>query len=84
MQLLQDEDDPENWYLQVVKSDGFVLREKQSGNYKNLVFASTALVRLVFESVAYEGKSGRVLIGEPIKHGKATLHTLITLKLRNV
>ena len=83
IQFHQSEDEESDWYCEVVAKDGFVVRESQKTNAGALIFNSTFIIKKIFESVAFTGKSGRLLIGEEIRHGKQILFTLITGKLRN-
>lgn len=69
LQFLQDEENPEEWFVEKVKKDGFVIREKEAIGKGNL-FNSTALARLIFKSVNCEYYSGRILIGEQVKELK--------------
>ncbi|MCA6489109.1 MAG: hypothetical protein IM551_03680 [Chitinophagaceae bacterium] len=77
----QDEDSPENWYIEKVKSGGFELRTY--GKRDALAFNSSMLARTIFESVDCYEKYGRLIIGEPVKEGKQTFFTLITASLKN-
>lgn len=82
IQFLQDEEEPENWFIEKVKDTGFQLRGK--GDEKSaLSFNNTTMVRKIFDSVAYVKEAGRLLLGEPVKFEKRTLRTLITLCLKN-
>ena len=82
IQFHQSEDDPADWYVEVVKTDGFVVRYKENVG-KGFLFNSTKLCRLILDSIAYTGNSGRIYIGESVKNGKQILFTLITAKLIN-
>lgn len=55
--LHQDEDEPQDWYLQVVKSGGFALRCKTGESYP-LAFNNATLIRQVIDSVAYDVPEG--------------------------
>lgn len=81
VQFYQDEDVPENWYVGIVKKDGFVVRQMTSDT--GLVFNAANVKRLLFDSVNYVGNTGRVYIGEKIEFQKQTLYTLVTGFLRN-
>ena len=81
VQFHQDEDNPEDWYIEKVKANGFVLRE--AGKSCNLVFNSKPLALSIFESVAYEKSGGRMPIGEEFIHGKSHLWAVVTAKLLN-
>ena len=80
VQFHQDEDNPEDWYIEKVKSNGFVLRE---AGKNNLCFNSKPLALSIFESVAYEKPTGRMPIGEEYIHGKSHLWAVVTAKLLN-
>lgn len=78
VQFHQDENDSAVWYLSIVKADGFSLRSNKShGVYLNTAFVA----RKIFESVECDKESGRLLVGEEIKHGKQVYYTLITSSL---
>ena len=81
VQFHQDEETPENWYIEKVKSGGFELRAY--GKRDALAFNSSMLARTIFESVECFDKYGRMIIGESIKVGKQTFFTLITASLKN-
>ena len=80
VQFHQDEDSPEDWYIEKVKGNGFVLRE---AGKSSLCFNSKPLALSIFESVAYEKPTGRMPIGEEYIHGKSHLWAVITAKLLN-
>lgn len=82
IQFHQSEDEPSDWFLEKVSDNGFVLRDKEKLG-KNILFNSTKIVRMIFDSVAYVGGGGRIYIGEEVKHGKTKLFTLITASLIN-
>ena len=80
----QDEDEPTDWYA-FKSPEGFEVREgsEKKPGY-GLLFNNTSIVRLIFESVAYEGTSGRMMIGaEPVKSGKVDHWPVITAGLKN-
>jgi hypothetical protein len=82
VQFHQDEDDPENWYLEIVKDNGFTLRKNENitkGTFLNCSY----IARKIFDSVGYIEMSGRLKIGETVTIGKRDLVTLITAGLRN-
>jgi len=83
IQFHQSEEEPSDWYLEQVKKDGFVIRNKENVGKGNL-FNSTKICRMIFDSIAYEGKSGRIYIGEQITVNKQKLWTLITSSLVNI
>jgi hypothetical protein len=78
----EEEEEEGDWFIEKVQKDGFALRYKENQGHVH-VFNSTQLVRLIFQSVGYEGIKGQILIGEPVKNGKHTMFTLITAGLRN-
>lgn len=80
VQFHQEEDSPENWYIEKVKDGGFTVRLANDRGI--LLFNNTTLSRMIFASVECESVSGRVLVGEAIKSGKQTLSTLITASLK--
>jgi len=83
--LHHDKDNPGDWYLEIVKEKGFLLRKKSITGEKGLVTQSCKLVRKIFETVKYNGKSGNIGIGaEPLKVDKLKLWPLITAKLINL
>jgi hypothetical protein len=78
----QDEEAPENWYLEKVKAKGFPLRKKDNVS-AGLFFNNSALVKSIAESVNYKEKSGRLLIaGKPTKLDKRILWGLLTISLK--
>lgn len=79
----QDEEEPENWYIEKVKKDGFALRSK-SNVTPGLLFNNTKLVTEIFSSVAFEGKGGKVLVAnQPTMLDKTKLYGLLMNGLRN-
>jgi hypothetical protein len=79
LQFHQDEENPDEWYLEKVKQGGFTLRDYKGGS---LLLNNTTLARKIFESVECEKRSGRLIIGAELKVGKQTLHTIITASLK--
>lgn len=78
----QDEDNAADWYLEVVKSGGFDLREKENLTPGGLYLQSAAIAQKIFQSVECTDKSGHILIAkEPVVQDKKTLWPLITAKL---
>lgn len=78
--LHQDEDEPENWYLEQVKEDGFPLRINQKEKYASLTFNSAPMAKHMFDVVDTGGDpiSCRALIAkEPTKFEKRTLWGII-------
>lgn len=85
IQFLQDEETEGNWYLAIVnkKESGFELRHNDNTG-KGLFLNNTSLVRKIFESIAFEHNSGRILLGESVSvKGHGDLWTLVTASLRN-
>lgn len=86
VQLLNDENEPENWYLRVSehkKEAGFPLRKYGTQN-TGLAFNCSSLVHSIADSVSFTGRSGRVFIGESVfVKGTGDVWTLITAGLRN-
>lgn len=91
----QDEDEPGDWYMQVINNNipegkesthnpkGFILR-KGKATVPDLTFNNTSMVRAIFDSVEYASNSGKIKIGEPINEkGIGMLWTLITASLIN-
>lgn len=82
VQFHHDEDNAGDWYLEIVKDNGFLLRKKSVTGEHGLVTQSCALVRKIFDSINFEGISGQILIGaEPVKDGDKKLWPLITSSL---
>ncbi|HMO32333.1 MAG TPA: hypothetical protein PKE63_02855 [Lacibacter sp.] len=79
VQFLQDEEDPAAWYIEKVKTGGFTIRFKESAG---LLFNSTELARIIFESVNCKYKSGRMLLGDRVNSLKGRImFTLVTASL---
>lgn len=81
VQLHQDEDDPESWYIEKTKNGGFNLRHNKSKT--TLMFNNCSLVREIFQSMEYHANKTKISIGEEITVGKQTIFTLITAPLKN-
>lgn len=76
VQLLQDQEDPEVWYIEKVKSGGFSLRGK--GDAQLLSFNSSPLIRMLSDSIgATAGNIGYLIAGQPTKFEKRTFHGLL-------
>ncbi len=82
IELSQDEDEPQDWYLSKTKK-GFGLRNKKKGSAEQgLIFSNKALTKLIFESVEYDQKSGRCLFGaEPVTLKNVDYWPIITASL---
>lgn len=77
VQLLQDEETPENWYIEKVKTGGYTLREKE-GTTSPRFFNSTQLAHCIKEFLETNGKSCRVPIaGEVTEFDKRKLYGLL-------
>lgn len=79
-----DEESEGDWYLEIVKEDGFELRPQNKTINNVLVFNSSTLARKIAESVAFEKETGTIYLPKsPVKHDKRTLWPLLTASLRN-
>jgi len=85
VQIYQDEESPENWYIAKVQEDGFGLGRKGSGS-KGTYFCCTALARLILASAECEDidktSVNIPIAGEPTKLGKQTLYGLLVIALK--
>jgi len=55
----QNEEVPDEWYIEKVKEKGFAIRDSESKNSSNsLLFNNTTLARKLFESVGYHAGGG--------------------------
>jgi len=84
IQLLHDQEQPGDWYVEIVKKDGFVLRGKKNpnGTFNCLITQSCKLAKKIFESVDCKKASGQIGIAEKaIQFEKRTMWPLITAKL---
>lgn len=80
--FLQDEDEPGDWYLEIVKKDGFPLRVKE--NQPGMFSQSVSIVRNIYVSMEYKKLSGIIRIAkEPVKLDKRLLWPLLTTNLKN-
>jgi hypothetical protein len=76
--LLQDEEEPTNWFIGVDKAHGFPVGEKGSGFQWN----SRATKDELLASVDSEHPAGRMLVGEEAtKHEGLTLYPILTSSL---
>ena len=82
VQVHQSDEDPTEWYIEKVSKDGFPLRHNH--NKTCLMFNCSLLVKSVFDSVGFEGRSTRFYIGESIEFGKQTLYTIITAPVKTL
>lgn len=74
--FLQDEETPENWYLEKVKDKGFTCRIKENVTSGRL-FNNVSIARQIGISVKIDGSYRILIAGEPTKVGKRILHGLI-------
>ena len=81
LQFNQDQDNPENWFMEVVKKDGFTVREASSSS-SGLLFNAASIKRMIFESLNYQGENARIYLGEEVQYQKRILYTLVTAKLK--
>lgn len=80
VEVYQDEEDPENWYLAKVKEGGWTLSQKY--NSTGLFFCNKQLCVLIIDSVGAELSKPGVrlpLAGEPTKLGKQTLFGILAI-----
>lgn len=70
----QDEDAPENWYIEKVKTGGFVVRTKDEGP---ILFNNSALARQIGEALSISGSYRMLVAGEPTKVEKRNLYGLL-------
>lgn len=76
--ILQDEDDPENWYIEKAAT-GFVLREKIKIT-KGLVFFNTSVAKKLQSSLGIKKDGFRMLLsGQPTLVGKRKLFGLLSV-----
>lgn len=80
----QDEETPENWYLEKVgKGKGWEIRGKADEN-SALLFNNAKLAREIAGSVEFKKISGRMLVaGQPTKYEKRQLWGVLTVNLKN-
>jgi hypothetical protein len=79
-----DEENEGDWYIEIVKEDGFELRQQSKDIANVLIFNSSTLARKIAESVAFEKETGTIYLPKtPVKHEKRTLWPLLTASLRN-
>lgn len=80
VEIYQDEEDGENWYIAKVKEGGWKLNQKDSS--KGLYFVNKKLSTLIMESVdAHPSRPGVRLpiAGQPTKLGKQTLFGILAI-----
>lgn len=78
----QDDDTPADWYIEVVKTGGFDLRERETITPGGLYMQSAGMAQKIFQSVECTHRSGHILVAkEPVVKDKRTLWPLITAKL---
>lgn len=84
IQFLQDEEQPDEWYIEKVKENGFQVRYKENVG-GGLLFNSTILSRLIFKSVNCEMKSGRIYLGEKTDNMRGrNVFNLVTASLNKI
>ena len=78
--ILQDEDNPEDWYL-TKDDDGFLLRDGGKAS-KTLNANNSAFVNKMFDALGIHTEAGVrfQLAPQPTKEGKMILHGIITSK----
>lgn len=79
VEILQDEDNLQDWYICKVDTGGFTLRDTPNSN---LVFNSKAIVRAILESVDAKIEKQSVslpIAGQPTKLGKQTLFGILAI-----
>lgn len=81
LQFHQDEDEQQNWFVEVVKKDGFTIRESSTSS-SGLLFNAASIRRLIFQSLNYNGENARIYLGEEVQYEKRILFTLVTAKLK--
>lgn len=76
--LLQDEDNPSDWYLTFDKKEGFSLRE--TGKSGSLAFNNAAMANALLDSLRLDVSSmGFKLVTEPQTYeGNVKLYTILT------
>ncbi len=72
----QDEDQPENWYIEKAKTNGFITREKKDAS-GGLMFNNTTLARAIAEGGGCSGSFRLLIAGQPTKHEKRVLWGLL-------
>ncbi len=78
----QNADEISEWYLEVVKVGGFILRQKPNITPGGLIFQSIPLARKIMDSVKCINISGHLQVApEAVKNGKQVLWPLFTGKL---
>ena len=78
----QDEDNEEDWYIEVVKEKGFPVRHKEGTDYLSL--NKVAVCKQIYDSLAYEKQCGKCLIaGVPMMQDKRKLWAILTTSLKN-
>ena len=81
IELYQDEEEPENWYIAKVKEGGWTLNQKGAGSTA-LFFCNRQACRLMMESVDVVPTTPGVklpIAGQPTKNGKQLLHRILVI-----
>lgn len=72
----QDEESPENWYLEVVSKNGFVLRKKENIT-AGLLFNNASLARTIGEAMGISGSFKMKIAAESTTFEKRTFWGLL-------
>lgn len=76
--LLQDENQPKDWYLKFSKFDGFTLRNSQKGVQAMLIFNNSFTARALAKSIGLTGNATFLIATEPLMVDKELLWPIIT------
>ena len=82
----QDEENPQDWYIEKVKENGFTLRAKDNDLKNGLLFNNTHVIKSIATSASFTDQSGKILLaGEAteLDKGKRKLWGLLVVGLRN-
>ena len=78
VQIVQDEDEADNWYIEKVKSGGYTLRSK--GDAPTLYFNSAPLAKVIAEFMDIDGTSCRIPVaGQPTDFEKRKFYGLLLI-----
>lgn len=80
VQIIQDEDNPTEFYIEKVDSDGFLLRSYD--NHQALCFNCAEVVRAIIRSRNGSDGYQRLPIGESVELEGRTLWTIITAAIK--
>lgn len=82
VQIHQNEDDPQEWFIEKVKKDGFIVRaNSKEGIVFSYLFNNATIARMIFQAMKTDKTSGRVIVGEEVKVDGHKLFTLVTASL---